>query len=114
MNKHEAIGYLPLVAALAEGKTLQLQRCDSSWRDIEEPLLNYPPERYRVKPELVLVHGRMALVVGFNGEQSLRMFACDAAGKTPLDVTELSEFICWVDATVITVRAGDDGKAILV
>lgn len=50
MNKNTAKDYLPLVQALADGKTIQLQS-GNSWLDIEETKFNYDPSEYRIKPE---------------------------------------------------------------
>jgi len=49
MNKENAHEYLPLVQALADGKTIQVLGKDGNWYD--SPLLNTPPSRYRIKPE---------------------------------------------------------------
>ena len=49
MNKENAHEYLPLVQAIADGKTVQVLRKDGNWYD--SPLLNTPTSRYRIKPE---------------------------------------------------------------
>lgn len=52
MNKHNAHLYLPLVQALAEGKTLQIKGViDNSWVDLPNVAFGDRPERYRIKPE---------------------------------------------------------------
>ena len=52
MNKDNAPEYLPLVQALAEGKTIQGKISATRWADDESPdFQSYPPEFYRVKPE---------------------------------------------------------------
>ena len=50
MNKTDAHLYLPLLQALADGKTLQIE-IDSEWDDIDDPLFTRPPQDYRIKPE---------------------------------------------------------------
>lgn len=50
MNKDTAAQYLPLVQALAEGKTLQLNS-GGNWRDESDVIFSFPPNRYRIKPE---------------------------------------------------------------
>ncbi len=50
MNKGNAAQYLPLVQALAEGKTIQLKYINGGWKDIDTPEFNTAPEYYRVKP----------------------------------------------------------------
>ena len=49
MNKENAHEYLPLVQAIADGKTVQVLGKDGNWYD--SPLLNTPTSRYRIKPE---------------------------------------------------------------
>ena len=49
MNKENAHEYLPLVQAIADGKTVQVIGKDGNWYD--SPLLNTPTSRYRIKPE---------------------------------------------------------------
>ena len=51
MNKEEAKDFLPLVQALAEGKTIQYCDHDGDWLDIPIPAFSKKPERYRIKPE---------------------------------------------------------------
>ena len=50
MNKNNAKEYLPLVQALADGKTIQYESLHEGWRDIRNPLFNGMSE-YRIKPE---------------------------------------------------------------
>ena len=49
MNAQNAKEFLPLVQAIADGKTIQVLGKDGNWYD--SPLLNTPPSRYRIKPE---------------------------------------------------------------
>ncbi len=54
MNKNNAKDYLPLVQALAEGKTIQWMPGDSAmckWEDRVEMDFSQPPFAYRIKPE---------------------------------------------------------------
>ena len=54
MNKEDAHLYLPLVEALADGKTIQQRVSFESWEDFKqdcEIMFNRPPEHYRIKPE---------------------------------------------------------------
>lgn len=50
MNAENAKDYLPLVQALADGKTLQ-SNVSGTWDDIDEPLFQNSPTTYRIKPE---------------------------------------------------------------
>jgi hypothetical protein len=50
ITKDNAAQYLPLIQALAEGKTLQLF-IGNNWTDMRMPvMLSEPPERFRIKP----------------------------------------------------------------
>ncbi len=53
MTKDEAIEYLPLITALAEGKTIQfLNTTNKEWRDCNTMnVFGYAPECFRIKPE---------------------------------------------------------------
>ena len=49
MNQQNAHEYLPLVQALADGKTIQVRGGDGNWYNSK--LISTPPHRYRIKPE---------------------------------------------------------------
>ena len=52
MNKENAHLYLPLIQALAEGKTIQFNHGEGfGWVDRERVQFDFPPENYRIKPE---------------------------------------------------------------
>lgn len=54
MNKDNAKDYLPLVQALAEGKTIQINAGTPGiplWEDVDDPVFSGPVSDYRVKPE---------------------------------------------------------------
>ena len=53
MNKSNAHLFLPLVQALAEGKTIQVKLDTGEWLDAIAPAFNHSPEYYRIKPEPV-------------------------------------------------------------
>lgn len=54
MNKDNAKDYLPLVQALAEGKTIQYYSpTTAKWHDETAVDFNHPPNRYRIKPERI-------------------------------------------------------------
>jgi hypothetical protein len=64
MNKHNAKDYLPLVQALAEGKTVQAREHHGSscWVDVSNPFFDVPACDYRIKPEPVKRWYRVALM----------------------------------------------------
>jgi len=52
MNKENAYLYLPLVQALADGKTIQHSPYDGRWDDVEEDISFWDElKHYRIKPE---------------------------------------------------------------
>ena len=52
MNKDNAHLYLPLVQAMADGKTIQMSdEGGKEWTNMTSIALNENPARYRVKPE---------------------------------------------------------------
>lgn len=53
MNKQNAKDFLPLVQALAEGKTIQFRLDCEDWRDISSNNIGfvYQRDQYRIKPE---------------------------------------------------------------
>jgi hypothetical protein len=51
MNKENAHLYLPLVQALADGKTIQHSPYDGRWDDVEILSFCSEPKYYRIKPE---------------------------------------------------------------
>lgn len=52
MNKNNAKQFLPLVQALADGKTIQERTQSDLWYDMSDvAFLNSDPAQYRIKPE---------------------------------------------------------------
>ena len=49
MNAERAKKFLPLIVAVAEGKTLQVKGKDGNWYGTH--LNDFDPDRYRIKPE---------------------------------------------------------------
>ena len=62
MNKYNAAQYLPLVQALAEGKTIQCNYDRHDWFDIGNPVFSYEVKHYRIKPESIKKWYRVALM----------------------------------------------------
>lgn len=93
MNKENAKDYLPLVQALADGKTIQLQMRDD-WLDIEETKFNFAPTEYRIKPEPREIwvnrtpHGRNSEVT-WDSEEEARRYC--KHGATPVRYREVLE-----------------------
>lgn len=58
MNKDNAHLYLPLVQALADGKTIE-HNFGGVWGELNEFEFDSPPQSYRIKPEPVVVTGKI-------------------------------------------------------
>lgn len=56
MNKDNAKEFLPIVVALAEGKTIQFQVGGLHWQDQDIISFGCEPSRYRIKPEPAAVY----------------------------------------------------------
>lgn len=50
MNKDNAKDFLPLVQALADGKTVEI-RYGAGWKELDSYRFSSPVEDYRIKPE---------------------------------------------------------------
>ncbi len=59
MNSSNAAQYLPLVQALADGKTIQFDPSESGdWGDVTNiTMFNDDPKLYRIKPEPIVMYG---------------------------------------------------------
>ena len=51
MTKENAHLYLPLVQALADGRTLQAKDIQGKWFDLDNFAFGGDPEHYQIKPE---------------------------------------------------------------
>lgn len=51
MNREQAKELLPVIQALAEGKTVQFKNSFEDWIDCDNIMFNWPPKDYRIKPE---------------------------------------------------------------
>lgn len=58
MNSQNAAKYLPLIKALSEGKTLQINSYGKQWLDVDDHVdLMKEPSIYRIKPERKTITG---------------------------------------------------------
>ena len=55
MTKENASRYLSIVQALADGKTVQFLDTDDNWKDRVSHNFGNTPDRYRIKPEPVMI-----------------------------------------------------------
>ncbi len=93
MNKNNAHLYLPLVQALADGKTIQFnQDEDGDWVDINNlTQFNIRPECYRVKPTPV-----ERWIAVFDGSEGINRFSTihyDDKRKCEIDCESYSCFV---------------------
>ena len=51
MNKHDAVKFLPLVQALADGKEIEYRVCGDNWRIKESIVFGGDIDDYRIKSE---------------------------------------------------------------
>ena len=90
MNKDNAKDYLPLVQALAEGKTIQvLDEERKDWIDLKNATFAYRASDYRIKPETVTPYDALrvddlVIVRDAEGSWSLRRFAGVSVKGKPL------------------------------
>ena len=103
MNKEQAKAWLPLIQAMAEGKTLQAQHIHRwmgnqsiTWNDIRflpESLAAYDVSMYRIKPEPKKQWYRIALKrCNLSGVFTM---TADNEHDEQLEETE-DNFICWL------------------
>jgi len=72
MNKDNAKEFLPLVQALADGKTIQIRLSEQGeWRDCELPEFCGTPGFYRIKPEPRKPREWVKYVSDYNGGKTL-------------------------------------------
>lgn len=51
MDREQAKELLPIIQAFAEGKTVQFKNSFEDWIDCDNIMFNWPPKKYRIKPE---------------------------------------------------------------
>ena len=79
MNQEQAIKFLPLITAFAQGKEVQVRTTtNSNWSNTRDPLW-HPSQQYRVKPEVVVKY----INIYEDGSRYTHVTLSDAvAGKT--------------------------------
>ena len=86
MTKETAKDYLPLVQALAEGKTIQVRYHGKaeSWQDKTDPNWMHSPECYRIKPD-----PRRWWLVAFGVTQPLQVWTTRPVDLPCIEVVEV-------------------------
>lgn len=51
MNREEAKALLPVFKAFSEGKLIEIADNRGKWHEIDNPVFNDDPKKYRIKPE---------------------------------------------------------------
>ena len=115
MNKENAKEYLPLVQALAEGKTIQsgqIGGSDRHWVDNLNVEFSNPPAFYRIKPEPKKDWARLALLKDekeyFSGRAYKDMGESEDEIIKGLEDLYCAHFIRWLtDRIEYTLPEGD-------
>lgn len=91
MNKDNAKDYLPLVQALADGKTIQCKNySDVGWIDLESVRFDSYVESYRIKPEPKKGWYRVALL---QDEHGFTTYSCEDDDNGD-DIDSLTQNMC--------------------
>lgn len=93
MNKDNAREYLPLVQALAEGKTIQISLDGSRWQDTLDASFNHDASMYRIKPEPVKGWYRVAML---GSGESARIELAESSGQSEAQLVSRIDFIRWL------------------
>lgn len=93
MNKDNAKDYLPLVQALAEGKTIQYKLDYDGWSDIACPNFDEEANNYRIKPEPKKCWYRVAL---WSGTLGCRMVTLAISDYEEKQCEDQHDFIRWL------------------
>lgn len=98
MNKDNARDYLPLVQALAEGKTIQVKIHNFEgnflhWEDEDNPTWRVPAEHYRIKPEPKKGWYRVAL---WSGTLGCRMVTLAISDYEEKQCEDQRDFVRWI------------------
>lgn len=90
MNKDNAKDYLPLVQALADGKTIQIKTV-AGWYDNEDPTFTYIYDQYRIKPEPLecWVNVYPSCGVAYQSEQKAKENAIDDCKRVAVHMREV-------------------------
>ena len=98
MNKDNAKQFLPLVQALAAGKTIQIKTFGSDgWDDLTSPSFAFEPGNYRVKPEPAYTFKyRRYIYKSGTGNGFVNMLQ-ESSGCTPKQLEQQSFFGGWID-----------------
>ena len=92
MNRERAKELLPVIQAFADGEEIQLKGA-YGWVTLKDPLWNFKPTKYRIKPKL------REFTLEMNTDGTVRNIL--EAGEAP-----------WFDGTIhIKVREVEEGKA---
>lgn len=110
MNKDTAKDYLPLVQALAEGKTIQWMNMAGEWHDqIVETSFSASADRYRIKPEPKKQWCRVALkkFADNDCDREFYTWSCDDEHEESAE-KNCPEFVRWLtDRIEYTLPEGD-------
>jgi len=95
MHKDNAKDYLPLVQALADGKTIQRTFLgnEEKWQDTDEIIFSIPIFLYRIKPEPKMQLYRVGLFKNLAGYFTPCVFISESAES---DFEKSAGFVRWI------------------
>lgn len=96
MNQEQAKAWLPLVQAVADGKTIQIKPLKGIWQDCridfsDDTVDNIEVDRFRIKPEPKKSWYRVAKMDAAVG-------ICEIANhiEDEINISGRVEFVCWL------------------
>lgn len=89
MNKDNAHLYLPLIEALAMGKTIQVKNLAGKWTDYESVVFSNPPEDYRIKTEPRKPREWTVCIISRKYDEGTLQFRAEFAGKSMSQIPDL-------------------------
>ena len=107
MNKDNAKDFLPLVEALASGKTIQIKADDIiGWVDMPDVVFGSAASEYRIKPEPKKAWYRVALCANtFNGTRVIYTTTVESE----VDELDVPDFIKWLTDRIEYVLPEEEG-----
>ena len=102
MTPLQAKKLLPIITAFAQGKEIQYQNARYGWLDSTNLSFAYPVQKYRIKPDLIILKYRRYILTDHKGfyvssiSQNLNEYA---------DVNKIEKMSCfvrWIDNDWVT------------
>lgn len=94
MTPQKAAALLPIFVAFAQGKTVQYQTRDG-WMDVVNLPFVFNPEKYRVKPDPIILKYRRYIWKEPNGYH-IATFSLNS-DLSISDIEHMDDFVRWID-----------------